>query len=50
MDVYKVNVLSKILNDIERNEYYLCRLKGDNTNSINLDANAIKLLIDYYSK
>jgi hypothetical protein len=50
MDTYKVNVLTEILNDMKEDEYYLCRLKGDNTKSINLDEEAIKILIKYYSK
>lgn len=50
MDAYKVNVLTEILNDMKEDEYYLCRLKGDNTKSINLDEEAIKILIKYYSK
>ena len=50
MDNYKVKVLTEMLNGIKQDNYYLCRLKGDNTNSINLDENAIMLLIEYYSK
>lgn len=49
MDKYKVNVLNEMLNKMKRDEYYLCRLKGDDTNAINLDEEAIKLLIRYYS-
>lgn len=49
MDRYKVNVLKEILDGMRQNEYYLCRLKGDDTKSINLDENAIKILIEYYS-
>lgn len=48
MDDYKVNVLNEMLNGIKQNEYYLCRLKGDDTKSINLGEEAIKLLIEYY--
>lgn len=50
MDHYKANVLTKILNEMKEGEYYLCRLKGDDTASINLDEEAVKLLIEYYSK
>lgn len=50
MDTYKVNILTKILNNMQQDEYYLCRLKGDDTKSINLDEDAIKILINYYSK
>lgn len=50
MDEYKVNVLKEMLDGMKQDEYYLCRLKGDDTKSINLDENAIKLLIEYYSK
>lgn len=50
MDSYKVNILTEILNGMKKDEYYLCRLKGDDTNHINLDEEAIMLLIKYYSK
>lgn len=50
MDTYKVNILTEILNNMQRDEYYLCRLKGDDTKSINLDEDAINILINYYSK
>jgi hypothetical protein len=50
MDNYKVKVLTEMLNKMQQDDYYLCRLKGDNTKSINLDENAIKLLIEYYNK
>ena len=50
MDEYKVNILTEMLKGMKNEEYYLCRLKGDDTNSINLDEEAIKLLIEYYSK
>ena len=50
MDEYKIKILTEILNEMKKDEYYLCRLKGDNTKNINLDENAIKLLIEYYSK
>lgn len=49
MDNYKVNVLTEILNNMEKDEYYLCRLSGDNTKRINIDEDAIRLLIKYYS-
>jgi hypothetical protein len=49
MDNYKINILTEILNEMKQDDYYLCRLKGDNTNAINLDENAIMLLIEYYS-
>lgn len=49
MDTYKVNILTEILNNMQQDEYYLCRLKGDDTKSINLDEDAIKILIEYYS-
>ena len=49
MDSYKVNVLTEMLAGMKQDEYYLCRLKGDDTKSINLDEEAIKLLIEYYS-
>lgn len=45
---YKVKVLTEMLNGMKQDEYYLCRLKGDDTNAINIDEEAIKLLIEYY--
>lgn len=48
MDTYKVNILEKILEGMTRNEYYLCRVKGDDTKYINIDDDAVKLLINYY--
>lgn len=50
MDNYKVNVLKEMLDGMKKDEYYLCRLKGDDTKNINLDEEAIKLLIEYYSR
>lgn len=50
MDEYKVKILKDILNGMQTDEFYLCRVKGDNTNAINLDEEAVKLLIEYYSK
>lgn len=49
MDAYKADILTEMLSKMEQDEYYLCRLKGDDTKSINLDEEAIKLLIEYYS-
>lgn len=50
MDDYKVKLLTKILKAMKQDEYYICRVKGDNTKAINLDEEAVKLLIEYYSK
>ena len=50
MDGYKVEILTDILSSMQRDEFYLCRVKGDDTKAINLDENAVKLLIEYYSK
>lgn len=50
MDNYKVKILKQVLEELKQNEYYLCRLKGDNTNAINIEEDGIKLLIEYYSK
>lgn len=50
MDDYKVNILTEILKAMKQDEYYICRVKGDNTKAINLDEEAVKLLIEYYSK
>jgi hypothetical protein len=49
MDEYKVNVLTEILNSMKQDEYYLCRLSGDNTKHINIDEEAVMLLIKHYS-
>ena len=50
MDDYKVKSLTEILEAMKQDEYYICRVKGDNTKAINLDEKAVKLLIEYYSK
>ena len=50
MDDYKVKILTEILETMKQDEYYICRVKGDNTKAINLDEEAVKLLIEYYSK
>ena len=50
MDDYKVKILTKILEAMKQDEYYICRVKGDNTKAINLDEEVVKLLIEYYSK
>lgn len=49
-DRYKVDILIEMLEGMKKDEYYLCRLKGDDTKSINLDEEAILLLIEHYSK
>lgn len=48
-DRYKVQILNQILDGMDNDEYYLARLKGDDTNAINIDREAIELLIDFYS-
>lgn len=50
MDGYKVGVLENILSAMQKDEFYLCRVKGGDTKAINLDEEAVKLLIEYYSK
>ena len=50
MDDYKVKVLTEILNSMRQDEFYLCRVKGDNSKAINIDEDAIKLLIKYYKE
>jgi hypothetical protein len=50
MDYYKVSILMEMLRGMKQDDYYLCKLKGDDTKSINLDEDAIRLLIEYYSK
>lgn len=49
-DEYKVKVLKEMLAGLTDNQFYLCRLKGDDTHSINLDEDVIRFLIRYYSK
>lgn len=48
MDEYKVKTLKSILEGMQNDKYYLCRVKGDDTHAINLDEGAVKLLIEYY--
>ena len=48
-DRYKVQILNQILDGMDNDEYYLARLKGDDTNAINIDREAIELLIVFYS-
>lgn len=48
MDGYRVGVLKQILEGIDRDEYYLARLKGDDTKTINLEKEDIELLIKKY--
>ena len=50
MDGYKVEVLTDILSSMRKDEFYLCRVKGYDTKEINLDEEAVELLIKYYSK
>lgn len=50
MDIYKVKILMEMLKKQKEEENYLCRLKGDDTASINLDEEALTLLLQYYSK
>ena len=50
MDKYKVKILTEILNNMQQDKYYLCKVKGDNIASINIDEEAINLLIQHYSK
>lgn len=44
---YKIQILSEMLSKANQ-EYYLVRVKGDDTAPINLDEGAIKVLIEYY--
>lgn len=48
-DLYKVNVIKEAMEKAEAGEYYLVRLKGDDGKAVNLDKNALRLLIAYYS-
>ena len=49
-DAYKVRIIEENLRQMEKDEYYLVRLKGDSGNAINLDEGALKELIKYYSE
>ena len=44
---YKIKTLLEMLDKVNQ-EYYLVKVKGDDTAPINLDEGAIKLLIEYY--
>ena len=48
IDEYKVKILKQNLANMYKDEYYIVRVKGDDTKAINLDAGAIVLLIRYY--
>lgn len=48
-DRYKVQILNQMLEGMNSDEYYLARLKGDDTNAINIDREAIEMLIGFYS-
>jgi hypothetical protein len=48
MNEYKVTVLNQMLKDGEFDPFYCFKLKGDTTKSIDLDEDAIKILILYY--
>lgn len=45
---YKIQILSEMLSKANQ-EYYLVKVKGDDTAPINLDEGAIKVLIEYYN-
>ena len=48
-DTYKVNQLKKMYEDLITDEYAVARLHSDHSNTINLDKEAIEVLIDFYS-
>jgi hypothetical protein len=48
MNEYKVKVLNQMLKESEFDPFYCFRLKGDTTKTINLDSDAIQILILYY--
>jgi hypothetical protein len=50
MNKYKVEVLTEILKNMQEDEYYRCKVKGEDTKAINLNEETVKMLIDYYSK
>jgi hypothetical protein len=45
---YKINVLKEIKFKLENDEWYLARLKGDDTSSINIGPGGIENLIKFY--
>jgi len=48
INVYRAGVLKQILKEMDRDEYYIPRLKGDDTKAINLEKEDIELLIKKY--
>ncbi|QHJ85076.1 MAG: hypothetical protein [Bacteriophage sp.] len=50
MDSYRVGVMKQMLEGMDRDEYYLARLKGDDTKTINLEREDIEMLIARYEK
>lgn len=50
MNGYKVEILWHILSAMQKDEFYTCSVRGDDTKAINLNEEAVKLLIEYYRK
>lgn len=51
MDKYKVEIINKHIEAMRKDEYALTQLKGPgDARYINLDEEALQLLVDYYSK
>lgn len=48
-DWYKVRVINECLDRMKNDEYYLARLKGDDTKAINIDVDGLMLLRMYYN-
>lgn len=47
-DPYKAKVIKGELEKMKNDEFYLVRLKGGTGKAINLDEDALKLLIEHY--
>ncbi len=45
---YKIAVLNEIKSKQNNDEFYLARLKGDDTNTINIDEEDVEHLIKYF--
>ena len=48
-DNYRKNIINDCIAAMEADEYYITRLRGDDTKAINIDLEALKLLRDYYA-
>ena len=48
-DTYKSNIIQNYITNMNTDEYYIARLRGDSEKTINLDQHALKLLQAYYN-